>query len=560
MPDSAGKKRLKDPIYGYVELDEELCRDYVDTAEFQRLRRIVQTSYAPLFPSALHNRFVHSIGVYYLGCLAAAALDKCVRKLGLPQEVLDHWDDSVKTYKLACLLHDFGHSPFSHSGEEFYVPSSDEFKTLDDELAFVVGDQRFEDDRPHSDVACAAPHEIMSAILALETFGKIPNKPLFARVITGYKYRTCEGPSDYLDNVLIGMLNSSTIDVDRLDYLIRDSYVVGFDTVSIDYMRLLDGLRIVETTSGKYELAYHKSAISVMENVVYARDFEKKWIQAHPAILYDQFLLQHAIRRVVSLTKPDTSASLFSKQALTKKGLCVSVAKKEWTLDGSAAPSATSQLIRYASDDDIVFLAKNCFYDGLIEEYLDRSSRRHPIWKSEAEYRMLFHLDSRKLNVVERLQDLIAALEKDMHGADRTAVINSNALDDLNKELDAVDVNNPRESERAQNLRSYVDFFKALEQFSEQNGIDFDFAVLSFKGFKSGFKDGDFGETQVVFEDAKRVVCRLSDVSLSPKANEGLGERMNSLFYMFHRDAGKPGFPKSELIDLLINYYAPGNR
>lgn len=74
-------KRLKDPVYGYIELEDELCAQCVDTMEFQRLRRIVQTSYAPLYPTALHNRFVHSLGVYYLGCRAANALDRSVRKL-----------------------------------------------------------------------------------------------------------------------------------------------------------------------------------------------------------------------------------------------------------------------------------------------------------------------------------------------------------------------------------------------------------------------------------------------------------------------------------------------
>lgn len=60
-------KKLKDPIYGYIKISTELIKRVVDTAAFQRLRRVLQTSYAPFFSSAIHNRFVHSVGVFHLG-------------------------------------------------------------------------------------------------------------------------------------------------------------------------------------------------------------------------------------------------------------------------------------------------------------------------------------------------------------------------------------------------------------------------------------------------------------------------------------------------------------
>lgn len=62
-------KRIKDPIYGYIYISKEIVKSIIDTAEFQRLRYIRQTSYLPVYPSALHNRFTHSLGVYYLGKL-----------------------------------------------------------------------------------------------------------------------------------------------------------------------------------------------------------------------------------------------------------------------------------------------------------------------------------------------------------------------------------------------------------------------------------------------------------------------------------------------------------
>ena len=67
-------KRLKDPLYGYIEIPTDIVNDIIDSAQFQRLRRIIQTSYSSLFSSAVHNRFVHSIGVYFLGRMAGESL------------------------------------------------------------------------------------------------------------------------------------------------------------------------------------------------------------------------------------------------------------------------------------------------------------------------------------------------------------------------------------------------------------------------------------------------------------------------------------------------------
>ena len=80
-------KTIKDPIYNYIELDNQFMQ-LVNTPEFQRLRNIRQTSYEALYPSALHNRFVHSLGVFYLGCKAIKHFYKNV--LNISSVVLKH--------------------------------------------------------------------------------------------------------------------------------------------------------------------------------------------------------------------------------------------------------------------------------------------------------------------------------------------------------------------------------------------------------------------------------------------------------------------------------------
>lgn len=534
-------KRLKDPIYGYIELDDAVCSEYVDTAGFQRLRRIVQTSYAPLYPSAVHNRFVHSLGVYHLGKHAASVLEKSVKHLFEGNEVvMQHWKAAAKTFRIACLLHDFGHAPFSHSGEDFYTSSN---ASLDEDLVAIVNDEDYtEDARKMVETGSnAAPHEVMSALLALEQFGEsIPNHALFARCITGYKYTVELGVTEQLDNILIELLNSKTIDVDKLDYLIRDSYVVGFDSIAIDHERLLDGLRIVKASMNSYCLCYHKLSLSVLENVVYARDLERKWIQAHPSILYDQFLVQHAIRRVnTSYGSADGKSSLLGREALTSEGLL--------SVDG--------RKVRYLSDDDIVFLAKNEYSDALIEEYFNRGARRHPIWKSEAEYRSLFRLDAGNACAIEELEHLLAQLVKDLNERSRDLVLSTELLVSLKEEkteLEGLGQIARQLRARADYLGRLIPFLEAFEDFSNMNDVDFNYVLIDARNFRSGFSANSLNEIKIIFKDKKPCkTYKFEDISghLESK-NETTG-----LFFIYHRDASRPGFPKEELVRFLGSYF-----
>ena len=252
-------KQFKDPIYGYVKIPSDYVTNIIDSAEFQRLRRIVQTSYSPLYSAAVHNRFIHSIGVYHLGTIAAESVFRELENYDSTKELAD-WGRIKKVFLLACLLHDVGHAPFSHTGEKFYLDDSEtsRYSKIHNQLTSLVNTDSLKNDLPGQSKS-AAPHEIMSAIVALKNFDDYFEdefeKELFARCITGYKYSkgilqkeesSQENNLLYsIYNCIITMLNSKVIDVDRLDYLIRDAYFTGFETVNIDYSRLLTSLTIV---------------------------------------------------------------------------------------------------------------------------------------------------------------------------------------------------------------------------------------------------------------------------------------------------------------------------
>lgn len=139
--------------------------DIVDTASFQRLRRIIQTSYSPLYSSAVHNRFVHSLGVYYLGDLAATQINREIHN----KKIAESFDVEKygEVFKLACLLHDVGHAPFSHTGENFFLDENGDYSFLHRKLIEVIGSDDFKKDVPEGSSLAAAPHEIMSAIVGI---------------------------------------------------------------------------------------------------------------------------------------------------------------------------------------------------------------------------------------------------------------------------------------------------------------------------------------------------------------------------------------------------------
>ncbi len=360
--------KIKDPIFGYIPVNDIDLYTVINSAMFHRLQDIIQTSYQSVYPSATHNRFTHSLGVYHLGRIAVTKLKKDISEQSLKVE--EDLEKLSKTFVLACLMHDIGHSPFSHTGEKFYFQykSEENSKTpiVWQQLLKILDDKEFIKDSDGENRTKGAEHEIMSAYVSLVNFPKIfedLDKGFFVRCIIGLKY------ADKKDvrNCFIELLNSKTIDVDKLDYLIRDSFITGFKSINIDYERLLDAICIINTDD-ELSLGFEKSALSTLENVILAHDMERKWIQNHPVIKYECYLVSYMISKTQAYYE-SKGINLFSAESLSDKG-----------------SGDNENHICLLSDSDIVTYTKR-FYaeDPIVKEYYSRESRRKSLWKSESE-------------------------------------------------------------------------------------------------------------------------------------------------------------------------------
>jgi len=288
-------KLFRDVIHGYIKVPNCIVDNIIDTAMFQRLRNIEQTGMRVLYPDAKHDRFGHSLGVFHLGCLAVDAL---LSNFHESSEInrSKHWyvrsDDSLNAFwaknkvlfLIACILHDIGHAPFSHSLESEMHRNNNK-NGFDKQLASNLGvtEQELLQTR-------AAPHEKIGAMLILQQYREpikrildsltlehyprrhqsalviepetassyvnsddLENDLQFvARMVLGLKYSAFQ-PEQQMKNCFIELLNGNIFDVDKLDYIMRDTQVSGVKNVTIDSERLLGAINIIALTQYRIE-------------------------------------------------------------------------------------------------------------------------------------------------------------------------------------------------------------------------------------------------------------------------------------------------------------------
>ena len=359
-------KKFLDSVHGFITVPDEYCKRFIDTENFQRLRRIEQMSARSLFPSAHHDRFIHSIGVFHIGCKIAESI--CRKKQDIPLSI-------VESYKIACLLHDCAHSPFSHTFEHLFGEKDELFKIYQG----ASGDKDPEIKDVDVNTIGTKQHEIISAYLCvtlyrerIENAENNPSPELIGRMITGAKYKTKEKS---IEDCFIELLHGF-IDADRLDYICRDKWAAGYMSSSVDVDRLIDSIELCEQ-NGFWKVTFGKNALSEIQSVIDAKNFQNVCMFSHHQVKYEQWLLKQCVEELVKVMCGEGEVDpgrIFNYKAF---------------MEPQAVNETTN--IYLPSDDDLIHLMKS-HYKAIphFREWQSRTYDYFPLWKSRAEFIAIF--------------------------------------------------------------------------------------------------------------------------------------------------------------------------
>lgn len=240
-------KIINDPVYGFLRFPEPEVINIINHPWFQRLRGIKQMGMAHLvYPGAVHTRLHHSLGACHL-------MGKALDELRLKDITTDK--EEYTGARLAALLHDIGHGPFSHSLEHTIVN---------------------------------VPHETLSRLIIErmnKEYGGLLDKTL---QILDHSY-----PKKFLHQLV-----SSQLDVDRMDYLNRDSFYTGVSEGVIGYDRILQMLTVRDN-----ELMVEEKGVQSVEKFIIARRLMYWQVYLHKTVLAAEMLLINIFKRAKELAQ-----------------------------------------------------------------------------------------------------------------------------------------------------------------------------------------------------------------------------------------------------------------
>jgi HD superfamily phosphohydrolase len=241
---------VKDSVHDHIEVTG-VARELLDTPPVQRLRRINQLGTVVLvYPSANHTRFEHSLGVYHLA-------DRALSQLGIEGQ-------QAERVRAATLLHDIGHGPYSHNVEELLYRKTGKYH---DEVHELLGNG--------------------AVARVLTEHGLNPDR--IADLVAG------EGE--------LGQLVSGELDVDRMDYLVRDAHHTGVPYGTIDHQRLIRELCFVDGT-----LVLDEGNVQTAESLLLARALMNPTVYQHHVARIAKGMLRRATERLLDVGDTDADA------------------------------------------------------------------------------------------------------------------------------------------------------------------------------------------------------------------------------------------------------------
>lgn len=246
------RKIINDPIYGFITIDEPLLFDIINHPWYQRLRRIYQMALAQMvYPGAVHTRLHHSLGAYHLICSAIN---------DLKNKNIEITGEEATAAKAAILLHDIGHGPFSHALENILIPNVH-----------------------HETIGLKIMHQL--------------NEVFKGRLSVAIKIFNNQYPKQFLHQLISGQL-----DVDRMDYLTRDSFFTGVSEGVIGYDRILKMLTVHDG-----QLMIEEKGLYSVEKFLVARRQMYWQVYLHKTVLSAEKMIVKIIERAreIYASNPD---------------------------------------------------------------------------------------------------------------------------------------------------------------------------------------------------------------------------------------------------------------
>jgi HD superfamily phosphohydrolase len=253
------RKMINDPVHGFITINDPLIFAIFNHPSFQRLRRIQQMALAQLvYPGAVHTRLHHSLGAYQLMCIAINELrDKGV----------DITAEEAQAAKAAILMHDIGHGPYSHALENVLIKG--------------------------------VHHEALS-LLIMNQLNADPNPVLNGKLNMAIQIFTNQYPKTFLHQLISGQL-----DVDRLDYLSRDSFFTGVSEGVVGYERILKMLNVKDNI-----LLVEEKGVNSVEKFLVSRRLMYWQVYRHKTVIAAENMLVKIIQRAKQLAKAKDNAIL----------------------------------------------------------------------------------------------------------------------------------------------------------------------------------------------------------------------------------------------------------
>ncbi|MFM2376065.1 MAG: hypothetical protein RLZZ165_1162 [Bacteroidota bacterium] len=342
-------KIINDPVHGFIEIPRGIILQLIDTDIFQRLRRIQQLALSSLvYPGAVHSRFNHCIGAMHL---TGQALD-VLRSKGVRISA-----EEYEGTMIAMLLHDIGHGPFSHALENVILQGLN--------------------------------HERMSKAIMLHLNERFHGRLQLAIQIFEGTY-----PRRFLHQLV-----SSQLDMDRMDYLKRDSYFTGVVEGLVSASRIIKTLNVVDD-----RIVVESKGIYSVEKFIVARRLMYWQVYLHRAVLAAEYMIVNILKRAKELMyanhrlwKTEALEFLFGQNTLLEPTITPDVIQRYIQLDDNDINVAVKQW-RTSGDKVLELMCSNLLQRRLLKARLqDTPPQESQMAEMRAEHRRRLGLNDQEI-------------------------------------------------------------------------------------------------------------------------------------------------------------------